>query len=262
MEAHRRSARFHGSSPCGEASRRRGWRGSRSRPRNSRGRTASGRRGRRPPLPSGAGCSTIENRPERALEVALPERVAGIALEPGMERRARPRAGAASQPRHGERARLVALEPDARACAGRAVARKMSSGPAHRPMSPWKALRRRHMRWRWPRPTPNIASEWPTIYLVPAWTTMSAPWPSGVRKSGVAQVLSMMTVAPCAMRRRRDRRHVLHLEGQRARRFADRRPRVRRGSAPRCRRRPADRSRWSRCRCAPGRVSQTWRVGP
>ena len=53
--------------------------------------------------------------------------------------------------------------------------------------------------------------------LVPAWTTMSAPSVSGWWKSGVAQELSTMIAMPLRLRHRRDRRQVLHLEGQRAR---------------------------------------------
>ena len=73
------------------------------------------------------------------------------------------------------------------------------------------------------------------------------------------------------VRRGRDRRHVLHLEGQRARRFAVDDPRVRAASAGRSPRRSAGRNRSSRRRtgsapsrrnCAPGRStnrpSGTW----
>src|SRR5690349_2709626 len=45
---------------------------------------------------------------------------------------------------------------------------------------------------------PSIASEWPTMYLVAAWMTMSTPWRSGFWNSGVAQVLSSTTSAPAA----------------------------------------------------------------
>jgi hypothetical protein len=45
---------------------------------------------------------------------------------------------------------------------------------------------------------PSMASEWPAIYLVPAWIETSTPWASGWKKSGVAQVLSIITVAAAA----------------------------------------------------------------
>ena len=43
-----------------------------------------------------------------------------------------------------------------------------------------------------------MASEWPTIYFVPAWIETSAPSASGWQKSGEAQVLSTASTAPCA----------------------------------------------------------------
>ena len=45
---------------------------------------------------------------------------------------------------------------------------------------------------------PSIASEWPTMYLVQAWSETSAPNVSGWQKSGDAQVLSTISTVPLA----------------------------------------------------------------
>ena len=45
---------------------------------------------------------------------------------------------------------------------------------------------------------PSIASEWPTMYLVAAWMDTSTPCSKGLKNSGVPQVLSITTTAPCA----------------------------------------------------------------
>ena len=125
----------------------------------------------------------------------------------------------------------------------------MSSGPTCRPMLPWVSLRCGQA-FSLAATVPSMMSEWPPRYFVPAWSDMSAPRSSGRQKSGVAQVLSQITVAPRCMRDGRDGRHVLHLEGERARRLEID------GAGPlaeqrrRCRRRSAGRRRWSRCRAA------------
>lgn len=46
---------------------------------------------------------------------------------------------------------------------------------------------------------PSRASAWPTMYFVAALTEMSAPRPRGLQSSGVAQVLSTMTLALARM---------------------------------------------------------------
>ena len=64
--------------------------------------------------------------------------------------------------------------------------------------------------------TPIIASEWPTMYFVAAMTETSTPSASGLKNSGAAQVLSMMVRDAARLGDGDDRRHVLHLEGERA----------------------------------------------
>ena len=44
--------------------------------------------------------------------------------------------------------------------------------------------------------TPSMASEWPTRYFVAALTERSTPKSSGLKKKGVAQVLSIPVVTP------------------------------------------------------------------
>ena len=85
-------------------------------------------------------------------------------------------------------------------------------------MSPWNALRR----WTTDgaaETTPNIASEWPTIYLVPAWIDEVGAVLEGARKSGRRPGVVDDDDGALRMRRGGDRRQVLHLEGERARRF-------------------------------------------
>src|SRR5918999_5055296 len=43
---------------------------------------------------------------------------------------------------------------------------------------------------------PPTTSEWPPMYLVVEWTTMSAPRDNGFWKYGEAKVLSTATIAP------------------------------------------------------------------
>ena len=45
---------------------------------------------------------------------------------------------------------------------------------------------------------PSMVSAWPPIYFVAAWIDTSTPCANGLKKSGVAQVLSRMTTAPAA----------------------------------------------------------------
>ena len=45
---------------------------------------------------------------------------------------------------------------------------------------------------------PRKTSEWPPTYLLSAWTLMSTPWSSGLKKTPAAQVLSMIVRRPCA----------------------------------------------------------------
>ena len=58
---------------------------------------------------------------------------------------------------------------------------------------------------------PSSRSEWPPTYLVSASQAKSAPWSSGLKISGVAQVLSQPTSAPLALAACDDGRNILHL---------------------------------------------------
>ena len=223
-------------------------RGSRSRPRNSPSRTARARRAWRRRAASEQGFRIDREQARGALEIALPDGVAGIALErrvedardlgPGLEPAGHRRAPAA-------RARAGA----APWCAGRA-------GRGRRPPArgTWRRRRRcarRGLNQRsFAETRPSRRSEPPLRYLVPASMARSTPRSCGGKSRGVAQVLSMRTTAPRAVGDLGDRRDVLHLEGLRARRLGEDRRGVRPEQRRRCRRRSADRSRWSRRRSA------------
>ena len=75
-------------------------------------------------------------------------------------------------------------------------ARKTSSGPAH--MAKLSKVRRNAGQVRALADTsPSSRSELPDRYLVPASIARSTPRSCGGNSSGVAQVLSMSTTAPC-----------------------------------------------------------------
>ncbi len=74
-------------------------------------------------------------------------------------------------------------------------ARKTSSGPTHRPSACTVSLSFATVA-ALADTQPNMMSEWPPIYLVPAWIDRSTPFSKARKYSGVAQVLSISTTAP------------------------------------------------------------------
>ena len=131
-----------------------------------------------------------------AEKVALPYFVAGVVRQRGMDdaldlRRASPANAPAPAP--------AARPPSAGApsCADRAARESNPRDPAE-----WRRGRRRPSAaatiFRWRKSRPSSRSEWPDRYLVPASMARSTPRSCGGKKSGVAQVLSMMTQTPRA----------------------------------------------------------------
>jgi hypothetical protein len=72
--------------------------------------------------------------------------------------------------------------------------RNTSSGPAQNAVAS-KVARRSFQQRSFAETMPSSRSEWPLRYLVPASIAMSTPRACGGKNSGVAQVLSISTIA-------------------------------------------------------------------
>ena len=77
----------------------------------------------------------------------------------------------------------------------------------------------RAIRSRRPQTTPATTSLWPPRYFEAECTTRSTPCASGCWKIGLAQELSAIEIAPCALCRGRKAREILGLEHHAGRAF-------------------------------------------
>ena len=161
----------------------------------------------------------------RAGEIALPDRMPGIGLERRMQH-ARDLGARREPSRDRERRLLMMHQPHLhgaqaaqreehvlRPGADRHACRRSRADPASSARSP--------------RPCRAAGRTSRCRYFVPASIAMSTPRACGGKNSGVAQVLSISTIGVARMRGRCDRRNVLHLERQRARRLGEHRARIR-----------------------------------
>ena len=103
--------------------------------------------------------------------------------------------------------------------------RNMSSGPTHIPIVPTVSCRRGQVA-ALAATVPSITSEWPPIYLVPDWIESRRRGRAAEEERARPGVVHQHDRA-LGMRRRGDRRDVLHLEGERARCFGEHSARIR-----------------------------------
>ena len=103
-------------------------------------------------------------------------------------------------------------------CAARAGPRYMSSGPTHSPIVS-TVSRRRGQVARLADTVPSITSECPPIYLVPDLNRQIDAFVQSAEIERARPGIVHQHDRACGMGRGRDRRHVLHLERQRSRRF-------------------------------------------